>query len=188
MSYFQQVHSQIIRILNLTVTGKLTEEWATFREQVESTFRYIYFESRYFLSQFHNKVATAFKSLTHLFHRSLRSRISSFSGFLRYRTRPWCVLPLQFVRSLYNPFRSCNETNTPACHGISLGNTVYNHCTILHFRELCNALVLTDIIDMFINFISYDNYLRMLCQHGNQSGQFLLAIYRPRRIGRRTEN
>ncbi len=35
MSYFQQVHSQIIRILNLTVTGRLTEEWATFREQVQ---------------------------------------------------------------------------------------------------------------------------------------------------------
>ena len=97
-------------------------------------------------------------------------------------------MSLQLIASFYNPFRTGDETYSPACHGISLGYTVHNHCTFLHFRELCNALVCTDIIDMFVNLVSKHYHLRMFCQYSSQSCQFFLTIYRPCRIRRRAKN
>ena len=57
MTYFQQVHSQIVCIVDYAVAVFLAEERITFREEVESSLREVYFESRNFLRQFYNQGA-----------------------------------------------------------------------------------------------------------------------------------
>ena len=46
----------------------------------------------------------------------------------------------------------------------------------------------TDIINMFVNFVGNNHYLRILGQYGCQSCQFFFTIHRTCRVRRRTKN
>ena len=188
MTFFQQIHSQIIGIVDGASVYRLAIERIAFWEEVESTLWVVYFESRDFLSQLYNQVTTTFECLTHFFYGCLSTGISCFCGLLRYRARTWCVLALQLVDSLHQPFGTCYETNAPTGHGVCLWYTVHDDYTIVYFCELGDAFVLAYIIDMFIDFVGNDVHLRMLGQNFGQSLQFFLAIYRAGRVWWRTKN
>ena len=79
-------------------------------------------------------------------------------------------------------------SDTPTSHCICFGNTIHNDRTLFHFGELCYALMLADIVDMFVNLIGNHNNLRILCQYCGQACQLLLAVHRTRRVRGRAKN
>ena len=188
MPFFQQIHRQVVCIVDLPVTKRLSEESAALREQVESPLRHVHLKSWNLLRQLHDKVASALEGLTHLLHALLRAIISRLCSLLRYRARTTGVLPLQLVHSLHDPLSSSHETYAPTRHRIRLRHTVDDHHPVAYLLKLRDALMLAHIVDVLVDLVSYHIHLRMLCQHSSQPCQFLLAIDRTRWVRWRAEN
>ena len=72
---------------------------------------------------------------------------------------------LAVIHCFDQPFGTGNETDSPSGHCIRLRHTVHDNHTVMDFRELGNAFVLADVIDVLVDFICYHIYLRMLCQY-----------------------
>ena len=85
---------------------------------------------------------------------------------------------MQLVDALDNPLRTGDENDAPTGHGIGFRNTVDDDDTLLQFRELGDALVATDVVDVLIDFVGNDIDLLVASQYGSQSGQLLFAIDR----------
>ena len=83
-------------------------------------------------------------------------------------------MSLQLVDTFHNPFRSGNETDTPSGHCISFGYTVDDDNAVFDFSELSDALVLADVVDVFINFVGNNDDTFMFSQNCSQSDQFFL--------------
>ena len=137
--------------------------------------------------QVDDKVATTLKRLPHFLHATLRRIIGSFSRFLAYRTWAAGVLALQLVASLDYPFGGSDVTDTPAGHGIGFGHTVDDDATLLHAFKLSNALMMSGIVDMLVDFISQNIDAVVAQYHFCQFPQFFTRIDASCRIAWRAE-
>ena len=120
MTNFKQVHGEICGISNGTCPIAFSEKATAFRENIESSLRNIHFQPWDVLYKTYYQIAAAFKSLTHSLNTFLRSRISCCCCLLAHRARAACILSLQLVTSLNDPFGSGNKADTPSGHGVSL--------------------------------------------------------------------
>ena len=187
MAYFKQIHGQVVGVVYYAVAVFFAEEGIAFREEIKGALRCVDFKSRYLFRQFHYQVAAALKGLAHFFYRSLSACIGSFGSFLRYGARAGSILSLQFVDSLYNPFRCGDEADAPSRHGISFRHAVYDYHTVFYLGKLCDALVAAYVVDVFVDFVGYHNHALMLCQYAGQALQFFFRIYRTSRVGGRAQ-
>ena len=95
MSFFEQIHRQVIRIFNLTFTITLSEEVATFREQIESTLRYV-----------HSNPGTSFANFT------IRSRRRSNAFCILSPVPVYLYMQLQQPSEIQNKDPKCTDPAT----------------------------------------------------------------------------
>ena len=153
MSFLKNVHCKVSGVVYSPSLIALSIEAAAFWEQIESSLRDIYLKSGYVFGKTHYEVASALECLSHILNTLLWSVVCSFCSFLADGARSACVLSLQFVAPLDYPFRCCYISYALSRHGVCLGHSVYDDCPFFHSFKLCNALVMSHIVDMLIYLI-----------------------------------
>ena len=189
MTGFEQVHGNVVGIGNhLAILGLLAKEGADIGEDVECTTRFLVkteagdvFHSRA------DEVATTLELLTHLFDTILRSVVSRFGSFLSNARTPGGVLALELANCLGDIGGGSTETDAPACHGVSLRHTIDDDYAILHLGEGSNGRRLSAVGDMLVYFVGYDDDLRILGEHLDDSCKFLLGVDGTGGVGGRAE-
>ena len=188
MTHLQQIHGEVGGVVDHAVAVFLAEVVRALGEEIECALGFTHLKTGDVLGELHDKVLTALKSLTHLFHTILAACVSGLGGFLAHGARSAGVLALQLIATLHYPLWSGDETDTPTRHGISFRHTVDDHHTVLDVGEGSHGGMRTYIVDMLVNLIGDNDDALVAKQHILQAFQFLKAIDRTCRIGWRTEN
>ena len=188
MRLLQKIKCEIIGSANRCRAIRLTEIRRALGEEIERTFGIVHLKSRNFFRQTHNEILTTEEGLTHFLNRSLVAIESCHRSLLRNRTRTRGVLTLELIHCLCEGERSSHKTNAPTGHSISLRHSIDDSGALLHIGQRGDGSMLAHIVDMFVNLIGNDKYLRMLAKHFGKTFQFFKTVHRTCGVGRTAKN
>ena len=192
VGFLKQVEGEVGAVVdggNRVAAGVvLAEEAAALREEVEGSVGAVHLQPGNTACQFDDEVAAAFKGLAHEFDTLLALQVGCLGCFLAYRRGSAGVLSLQFVASLDDPLWRSHEANAPARHGVSLGNAVDDDGPFAHAGELCDALVLPYINNVFVDLVGEHVEILMPQDDFCECAEFLFGIDAACRVAGRAEN
>ena len=163
------------------------EKRLAFREEIKRTHRPIDPQTGYVGSQPIHQIAPAAEGIAHLGHTRLVAAIGRLGGFLCNAACARRVLSLQFGAGFGQPQRRSHPTEPPTGHGIRFRHAIDDSYPALQFGKLRYRLVPPHIVDVFVYFVGYHQYVRAIGQHSSQGSQLVVRINAARRVRWRTE-